>query len=114
VTIIDIAVGPPRSCPRCGRESLLTIDRPHGWNNARGEQVTGTVSAVLCAVCDHQTPGAGPLIAFLTVHEEITDELVDQFAGYVRTWVRALPPLTPDELSQREDEEAWRRGEFDA
>jgi len=114
VTTIDIAVGPPRNCPRCGRESLLTIDRPHGWSSTRGEQATGTDPSVLCALCHHQAPGAGPLIAFLTVHEEITVELVDQFASYVHTWIRALPPLAPDERSQREDEEAWRRGEFDA
>ena len=114
MTDIEIAVGPPRECPRCGREGLLTIDRPHGWSNARGEQVTGTVSTVLCAVCDHHAPGVGPLIAFLTVHEQISTDLVDQFAAYVDTWIRALPPLKPNERAQRGDEEAWRRGDFDS
>lgn len=104
--------GPPRSCPRCGREGLVTLDVPNSITNVREEEVTGSIPITLCATCDHDTPGAGPLITFLTVHERITPANAEEFAAYAHRWVdQIVVHIDPERLC--EDEEAYRRGEFD-
>lgn len=112
MTAIELSIGPPPPCGRCGREGLLAACVPTALTNGRGQSVPGTLLQVLCAHCDENAPGAGPLIAFLTVHEQITYELAEQFASYVRTWVQRLKTkLDPQELAA--DEAGWRRGDYD-
>lgn len=102
-----------RPCWRCGRPGLLTAHLPHGWHNNSGHLVEGTVPVVLCQHCDYDAPGAGPLIAFLSVHGPLTDADGAEVVSFARPWLAALPPPVPDLQILEQELEAWRRGELD-
>jgi len=80
------------------------MDVPRVVRNGRGGEITGTIPVTLCAICDHDTPGAGPLITFLTVHEHITGANAQEFASYAQQWVdQVTSRVDPALLSEDEE-----------
>jgi hypothetical protein len=110
---LNVIAGNGDPCRRCGRESLLTAAVPSGFENGRGEHVGGHFLFALCAVCDQDAPDAGPLITFRTVHEQITEDLAEQFATYAAAWAEHLAAPSPDPDAFEADWQAYLRGDFD-
>jgi hypothetical protein len=98
------------SCPRCGQQSLLTADVPHGWDNPDGTATHGTIPVVLCAACDHDSPAAGPLVLYLLVHEQITPETLHECAALIQRWADSITIPAPDMDQLEEELHAWRQG----
>jgi len=100
------------SCPRCGQQGLLAADVPHGWDNPDGTATRGTIPVVLCAACDHGSPSAGPLVAYLLVHEQITAETLHECAALIQRWADSLTIPAADADVLEEELAAWRRGDL--
>ncbi|MFJ1542311.1 DUF6300 family protein [Micromonospora chalcea] len=96
------------SCHRCGTELLLSSDRPHPrFANA-------IYRRNLCPQCDAADPAAHGILAFFTVHRQVTDDNIEVFGKLLREWIErtAEPPLVTPEAFD-EDVEAFNRGDFD-
>jgi Family of unknown function (DUF6300) len=105
--------GDPPSCPRCGREGLLSAQVPHEWRNNRGTIVRGTRAVVLCPRCDAGDPAAYPLILFFAVHGQVTGETAEEFASLLRGWASQARAPDVDQDALEAELQAWRRGELD-
>ncbi|XVQ85345.1 DUF6300 family protein [Microbispora siamensis] len=108
---VILAAEPPE-CGRCGQEGILSARVPHHLVNARNETVPGTGIVVLCPRCDIGQPEAGALIAWFTVHGEVTSENVEQVAELIDAWasVARVPPL--DEAALEAEIQAWREDDL--
>ncbi|MEO3795504.1 DUF6300 family protein [Nonomuraea sp. B10E15] len=104
---------PSAACPRCRTGEVLAVLRvPHGWTNASGRPVRGVREVVLCARCDAGHPVAGPLVAYLIVHEEVEPAQLAGLAPLLRRWMDGARPSALDEHALRAEIEAWRRGDL--
>jgi hypothetical protein len=90
----------------------MTADVPHGWDNPDGSRTDGTIPVTLCAVCDVDRPAAGPLVAYLLVHEEITEDNLAEGAALIRRWAESLYIGAADASKIEEELNAWRRGDL--
>jgi hypothetical protein len=98
-------------CPRCGRPALLAADVPHSLDGPSSPP-EGTVPVVLCASCDIGQDHAGPLIAFLLVHEQVTPALVSECADLLQRWVDAIIVPHADPAQVEAEYRDWLSGEL--
>lgn len=75
---VDFRRAEPGDCARCGRRGLLT---------ARVVEDGRDVLATLC-VCDVDHPYAGPLVAFLSVHDTVDGSNGREFMMLASQWLR--------------------------
>lgn len=89
---VEVVAGLP-GCGRCGQPGLIAANVPEGWRNAGG-----SVPVVLCAGCDHDSPTAGPLVVYLLVHDQITEENLRECAVLIQRWIDGITaaPGAPD------------------
>jgi uncharacterized protein DUF6300 len=99
-------------CPTCGEPGLMSALVPYEMLNERGESVPGKAVAVLCATCDIDDGTAGPLIAFFTVHGQITDETLAQATPLITAWAETARPKPVDDDKLAADIDAWERDEL--
>lgn len=84
---IELDVASARSCHRCDKPLMLVVRTSHPLTLADGSRVTGTRGVGLCAGCDRDVPDAQGLLAFFTVHENVTDATVTSVAALLAEWV---------------------------
>jgi uncharacterized protein DUF6300 len=83
VVDIEVDIGIGRSCHRCDGALVLLAQVPHSLTSSDGSHVEGTRGVGLCAACDRHDPDAQGLLAFLAVHETVTDETVHSIASLI-------------------------------
>jgi hypothetical protein len=103
----------PAHCPRCGSEVLLTARVPHSWLNNRGDIAQGTGKVILCPSCGADDPLAGPLVAFFSVHGQVTSDTADEFTDLLNSWITQVGVPSVDYRALEDERQAWHRGEFD-
>lgn len=109
---IEIVTTRDRSCPRCGGEILAVLQFPNGWTRENGQQVRGTAQTLLCGHCDRDDPVTGPIVMYFTVHGQVVDTAVDEFAGLLRRWATHVTEQKLDEQTLDAEVDAWYRGEL--
>lgn len=98
----------PLLCHRCNTELLLSTDRPHP------RFTNGIYRRNLCPQCDAADPAAHGILAFFTVHHQVTDDNVEAFKTLLHEWVNRTadaPQVSPEAFA--DDVEAFQRGDFD-
>ena len=120
VKTVELRLEDRITCHRCGGELILQARVPRPARD--GDPFQGTYNTVgLCTVCDRDDPAAQGILAFFTVHPEITDTTTHTAAALIDEWAnrmsaRTIKPSDADaDHARRQDDEdflRWENGEY--
>ncbi|MGA5822168.1 DUF6300 family protein [Kitasatospora sp. NPDC094028] len=112
MSLIDVDLGDePPQCMRCLGDGLLRVKFPPRPGSL-GAHTGGSVSHVLCPVCDRDVPQAAELLALFAVDDRVTGANSRLFTELLLKWTEHLNTLTVDEDQLDREIELWRNGEL--